>query len=267
MQDNKQTPQQGQQNMLMQPQQGMGNRPQVLGQSNVQKFKTQLCRHFKNGNCQLASSCQFAHGQQELRGNLPQQNFQRNQKQNMGNYKTARCKHFDQGFCKNQQNCTFAHGDAELNQGNNYNNMMMQNQMFYNPQQMMMMYGQNPYMQQQYFQNMMYNQQNPQPFQQNQQNQMQGQGNQQQSKEQLNEQKVLAMLIEGLFQVFNGNQAAIQQLQKIQEHNNNFNQKQVTEELQNLIKDPSRTQAELDQYQQLYKEAQQFSEQLKQQSQ
>ncbi|KAI9995953.1 hypothetical protein PInf_013131 [Phytophthora infestans] len=47
-------------------------------------YKTELCKHFtENGSCRYGSKCQFAHGEEELRGVL------RHPK-----YKTTRCKAF-----------------------------------------------------------------------------------------------------------------------------------------------------------------------------
>ena len=86
---------------------------------NPGKYKTQLCRHFKNGNCTLNTTCHFAHGPQELRGYndpLPQQLPVVQPKVPVNNFKTVKCKFHEQGFCKNGQNCHFAHGDVDIQQ-------------------------------------------------------------------------------------------------------------------------------------------------------
>ncbi|EGR31720.1 zinc finger protein, putative [Ichthyophthirius multifiliis] len=84
------------------------------------KYKTNLCRHFKNGNCQLGSACHFAHGQEELRNtnNPTPINVPTSQPKVLcNNYKTVKCQYFQRGFCKNQQACSFPHGDEEMMSG------------------------------------------------------------------------------------------------------------------------------------------------------
>lgn len=71
-------------------------------------YKTELCKHFtESGNCRYGSKCQFAHGEEELRGVL------RHPK-----YKTTRCKAFvSTGKCMYGSRCRFIHarhpGDAD----------------------------------------------------------------------------------------------------------------------------------------------------------
>lgn len=93
-------------------------RTQVIQTSggNTTKYKTNLCRHYKNGNCQLGSICHFAHGEVDVRtvsdplpSNIPQQT-----KVMCNNFKTVKCRYYERGFCKNQHACCFAHGDGDV---------------------------------------------------------------------------------------------------------------------------------------------------------
>lgn len=63
-------------------------------------YKTELCKHYtENGSCRYGSKCQFAHGEDELRGVL------RHPK-----YKTTRCKAFlSTGKCMYGSRCRFIH--------------------------------------------------------------------------------------------------------------------------------------------------------------
>ncbi|KAG1703299.1 hypothetical protein DVH05_008208 [Phytophthora capsici] len=63
-------------------------------------YKTELCKHFtENGSCRYGSKCQFAHGEDELRGVL------RHPK-----YKTTRCKaYLSTGKCMYGSRCRFIH--------------------------------------------------------------------------------------------------------------------------------------------------------------
>ncbi|CEG43586.1 zinc finger domain containing protein [Plasmopara halstedii] len=63
-------------------------------------YKTELCKHFvDSGSCRYGSKCQFAHGEDELRGVL------RHPK-----YKTTRCKAFlSTGRCIYGSRCRFIH--------------------------------------------------------------------------------------------------------------------------------------------------------------
>ncbi|TMW60452.1 hypothetical protein Poli38472_000494 [Pythium oligandrum] len=65
-------------------------------------YKTELCKHFnETGACRYGSKCQFAHGEDELRGVL------RHPK-----YKTTRCKAFlTTGRCLYGSRCRFIHTD------------------------------------------------------------------------------------------------------------------------------------------------------------
>ncbi|CAI5715587.1 unnamed protein product [Hyaloperonospora brassicae] len=63
-------------------------------------YKTELCKHYtENGSCRYGPKCQFAHGEDELRGVL------RHPK-----YKTTRCKAFlSTGKCMYGSRCRFIH--------------------------------------------------------------------------------------------------------------------------------------------------------------
>ncbi|GLD91484.1 hypothetical protein PINS_up000017 [Pythium insidiosum] len=63
-------------------------------------YKTELCKHYtENGACRYGSKCQFAHGEEELRGVL------RHPK-----YKTTRCKaYLATGRCMYGNRCRFIH--------------------------------------------------------------------------------------------------------------------------------------------------------------
>lgn len=65
-------------------------------------YKTELCKHFcETGSCRYNTKCQFAHGEEELRGVL------RHPK-----YKTTRCKAFvSTGKCVYGSRCRFIHSD------------------------------------------------------------------------------------------------------------------------------------------------------------
>ena len=99
------------------------------------RYKTTLCKKFSSGKiCPYGDKCQFAHGSQELRMPLLQ-----NQGQNMGmnnnsnnksqhnylNYKIVKCKNWEKDHtCKYGAHCTFAHGDADLrNKADNLHQM------------------------------------------------------------------------------------------------------------------------------------------------
>ena len=97
------------------------------------RYKTTLCKKFSSGKlCPYGDKCQFAHGPQELRMPLLQ-----NQGQNMGNnsnnksqnnylnYKIVKCKNWEKDHtCKYGAHCTFAHGDADLrNKADNLHQM------------------------------------------------------------------------------------------------------------------------------------------------
>ncbi|KAF4323752.1 hypothetical protein BBO99_00000874 [Phytophthora kernoviae] len=67
-------------------------------------YKTELCKHFtENGSCRYGSKCQFAHGEEELRGVL------RHPK-----YKTTRCKAFmSTGKCISDLSSTASESDDQ----------------------------------------------------------------------------------------------------------------------------------------------------------
>lgn len=66
------------------------------------RYKTELCRSFQeHGNCKYGTKCQFAHGENELRG------LYRHPK-----YKTQACRTFYQfGYCPYGARCHFIHED------------------------------------------------------------------------------------------------------------------------------------------------------------
>ncbi|XP_031636333.1 protein TIS11 [Contarinia nasturtii] len=74
--------------------------PQVNQQVNTSRYKTELCRPFKEtGECKYGEKCQFAHGENELR------TVQRHPK-----YKTEYCRTFyGVGLCPYGSRCHFLH--------------------------------------------------------------------------------------------------------------------------------------------------------------
>ena len=68
------------------------------GVKGLNKFKTYLCRNWKNGLCTYGSSCFFAHGDDELRSiNAP-------------GIKVTKCQQFhDLGYCQYGSRCLFIH--------------------------------------------------------------------------------------------------------------------------------------------------------------
>ena len=117
---------------------------------NQNYFKTKLCRFFEeNGSCKFENDCRYAHGNQELNTQAPnnggnyhndnnrQFNNNRNyNNNNNGGYnnggynnrrnneeggfnnsnmeKTKLCNFFQNGSCKYENNCRYAHGEKEL---------------------------------------------------------------------------------------------------------------------------------------------------------
>ncbi|XP_062292656.1 mRNA decay activator protein ZFP36L1b [Scomber scombrus] len=88
----------------------LGDRPGSLacvlgsGQVNSSRYKTELCRPFKeHGICKYGDKCQFAHGMHELR------NLSRHPK-----YKTELCRTFHTiGYCPYGPRCHFIHNADE----------------------------------------------------------------------------------------------------------------------------------------------------------
>ncbi|KAI9907345.1 hypothetical protein PsorP6_004520 [Peronosclerospora sorghi] len=94
------------------PSYGTSNRMHVLANGDIvdcgrlpqtarnNLYKTELCKHYtENGSCRYGSKCQFAHGEEELRGVL------RHPK-----YKTTRCKAYvSTGKCMYGSRCRFIH--------------------------------------------------------------------------------------------------------------------------------------------------------------
>ena len=66
---------------------------------NPDKFKTEMCKAFKKGNCTFGEGCQFAHGVNELR---PVKLHNK--------YKTVKCRNYESaGTCIHGNNCAFIH--------------------------------------------------------------------------------------------------------------------------------------------------------------
>lgn len=76
--------------------------PQVQPMVSPNRYKTELCRGFQEtGSCKYGSKCQFAHGEDELRG------LYRHPK-----YKTEPCRTFyNFGYCPYGSRCHFIHED------------------------------------------------------------------------------------------------------------------------------------------------------------
>ncbi|XP_033103076.1 thyroid adenoma-associated protein homolog [Anneissia japonica] len=83
---------------------------QVQPNSNVNRFKTEICRPYEEtGSCKYGDKCQFTH--------LPRSIQQQPQQQptNSSRYKTELCRPFEEnGSCKYGDKCQFAHGFHEL---------------------------------------------------------------------------------------------------------------------------------------------------------
>lgn len=106
--------------------------PQEPKKENNPKYKTRLCRHFlRTGNCLRGETCQFAHGEADLRkpasgGPAPNphagtgvQGYPRRPHvgPNANNLKTKLCKYFmKDGNCRYGSTCHHAHGQMELRQ-------------------------------------------------------------------------------------------------------------------------------------------------------
>lgn len=81
-------------------------------------MKTQVCRHFMKGYCELGDSCGFAHGEHELGQEAEAPSVTPGSAPGGGGggfLKTKICHHFLQGYCPREEgSCTFAHGEHEL---------------------------------------------------------------------------------------------------------------------------------------------------------
>lgn len=77
----------------------------TAGLSNNPRFKTEICRNFKEkGTCLYGDLCQFAHGKHELRKDVVRHN----------KYKTKFCqKYWIHGYCAYGPRCNFIHQDKE----------------------------------------------------------------------------------------------------------------------------------------------------------
>jgi len=73
------------------------------------KFKVTLCKDFtEKGSCPMGEGCNFAHGENELRG-MTKGGLRKDVV-----YKTVLCEAFAQGKCRWGATCRFAHGEEEL---------------------------------------------------------------------------------------------------------------------------------------------------------
>ena len=82
------------------------------------RYKTEMCRHFKRtGYCPLEKTCQFAHGNHELRrwtDPLPEKFDDKSLGAVHSNYKTSACRNFHEtGQCKFGASCSFFHFPSE----------------------------------------------------------------------------------------------------------------------------------------------------------
>jgi len=88
---------------------------------NTHLFKTEVCRSWTElGECPYGESCQFAHGQQELRAR-PMIHKK---------YKTVRCKKFLAGHCPYGSRCCFVHSlnEQRVPMSNNPSNTIQSNE-------------------------------------------------------------------------------------------------------------------------------------------
>ena len=81
-------------------------------QTGVLRFKSKLCKPFEEtGRCRYGSSCNFAHGAEELSGGRTERDAFKDDFLK----KTRMCRHFvTQGVCPFGDTCGFAHGEDEL---------------------------------------------------------------------------------------------------------------------------------------------------------
>ena len=78
-----------------------GDAASTVYQSANPRFKTEICRNFKEkGTCLYGDLCQFAHGKHELRGDVVRH----------AKYKTKPCqKYWVAGYCAYGPRCNFVH--------------------------------------------------------------------------------------------------------------------------------------------------------------
>eukprot|EP00928_Gymnodinium_smaydae_P087669 TRINITY_DN71904_c0_g1_i1.p1 TRINITY_DN71904_c0_g1~~TRINITY_DN71904_c0_g1_i1.p1 ORF type:complete len:662 (+),score=125.72 TRINITY_DN71904_c0_g1_i1:86-1987(+) len=69
-----------------------------------EKYKTQMCKFFLQGNCQKGSACTYSHAESERRQADPPAPEK---------YKTEMCKFFPLGQCRKGDACTYSHGKAD----------------------------------------------------------------------------------------------------------------------------------------------------------
>jgi hypothetical protein len=81
------------------------------GMPDPARYKTRLCKNYaQNGHCVHGNTCQFAHGNTELRSNAWIGN-----RSDSSRYKTTLCRNFmNEGKCPYEAVCQFAHGVGEL---------------------------------------------------------------------------------------------------------------------------------------------------------
>jgi len=79
----------------------------TAAQGSGKPVKVVLCERFSQGHCDRGTSCQFAHGLQELHMYRARQ---------VPNYKTTLCKSWSAapGSCEYGETCMYAHGQQEL---------------------------------------------------------------------------------------------------------------------------------------------------------
>merc|ERR1719391_1229878 len=82
-----------------------GDAPSTTYQSANPRFKTEICRNFKEkGTCLYGDLCQFAHGKHELRGDVVRH----------AKYKTKPCqKYWVAGYCAYGPRCNFVHQEVD----------------------------------------------------------------------------------------------------------------------------------------------------------
>lgn len=102
----------------------VGEEAAVIESSNAQeskkatydpsKYKTVLCKMFLVGNCKYGTSCNFAHGEDELSQRDKMTNEDLQKKFVDSKYKTVICSAWREGNCKFGEKCRFAHGEEDL---------------------------------------------------------------------------------------------------------------------------------------------------------
>ena len=65
------------------------------------KYKTEICKNWLSGSCKFGTLCIFAHGNQEIKVNLP--------------HRTKECNKFKKHYwCPYGEKCQFKHTQAEI---------------------------------------------------------------------------------------------------------------------------------------------------------